>query len=283
MRVVYADTLFLLNLTVDYLLLLLTARLTGRYVRRRYLLLGAAVGAVFALLLYFPPLPTLLSLALRVLCGGLTLLCAFGGQPYRHWPRLGGTFLLLTCLLAGVVFALGQTGRVSQQNGSIYYDISSGVMLIGFTVIFCLSGLVLGKGRASAGRAWRAITLEQNGAVVDFRALCDSGNLLRDPINGKSVIVAEPAALAPLFHLTEPELRALLRTDDRETMLALLRERATTPVWLLPVQTVGAGGLLPVFCPRRLLIEGKEQAGYLIGMTAERLALGGDCSALMGV
>ena len=49
MRVVYLDTLFFLNLLVDYLLLLLTARLAGVYRNRKWLAFGAAVGAVFAM------------------------------------------------------------------------------------------------------------------------------------------------------------------------------------------------------------------------------------------
>ena len=51
MRVVYVDTLFFLNLAVDYLLLLLTARLSGVYRSRRRLALGAAVGALRAVAL----------------------------------------------------------------------------------------------------------------------------------------------------------------------------------------------------------------------------------------
>ena len=65
MRVVYVDTLFFLNLLVDYLLLLLTARLAGVYRNRKWLAFGAAVGAVFAVLLYFPPIPVLPGLLLR--------------------------------------------------------------------------------------------------------------------------------------------------------------------------------------------------------------------------
>ena len=48
MTVVYVDTLFLLNLTIDYLLLRLSARICGQYVPTLRLALGALMGAVYA-------------------------------------------------------------------------------------------------------------------------------------------------------------------------------------------------------------------------------------------
>ena len=56
MRVVYVDELFAVNLLLDYLLLVLTARLSGVFAPRLRLLLAAALGALLAVLLYFPQL-----------------------------------------------------------------------------------------------------------------------------------------------------------------------------------------------------------------------------------
>ena len=44
MQVIYVDVLFGLNLVVNYLLLFLTSRFSGVYVRRLRLLGGAALG-----------------------------------------------------------------------------------------------------------------------------------------------------------------------------------------------------------------------------------------------
>ena len=58
MTVVYIDSLFLLNLIVDYLLLLATAKLAGEGICRPRLALGAAVGALYALSLIHISEPT---------------------------------------------------------------------------------------------------------------------------------------------------------------------------------------------------------------------------------
>ena len=54
MTVVYIDLLFLLNLVANYLLLLAGGRLAGTILRRGWMALGAAVGALYACVLFLP-------------------------------------------------------------------------------------------------------------------------------------------------------------------------------------------------------------------------------------
>ena len=234
MQVVYVDTLFFLNLSVDYLLLLLTARIAGVYVQRRYLLLGAAVGAILAVLLFFPTLSEASGLLLR-----------------------GGT--------------------------SLYAEITGAVMLISFTVMFLLSGLVLGKGRAVPGRHWREIQAQTGKGNTTFRVLTDSGNLLRDPVSGRPVIVAESATLAPLLGLEPSVLAKLFREQSPDQALERLRQDCGMAFWLLPVRTVTQNGLMVVFRPEKLQVDGRVREDYLLGITDGKIDVGGDCCGLMGV
>lgn len=284
MQVVYVDTLFFLNLSVDYLLLLLTARIAGVYARRRNLLAGAVVGALLSVLLFFPPLSTATALMLR---GGTllaTVLPAFAKMPARTWPRLAGIFLLLTTVLAGVLLTLSQRGNgVRLKNGSVYAEISGAVMLFSFIAVFALSSLVFGKGRAAPGRHWREIRVETNVGQVHFRALTDSGNLLRDPVSGRQVIVVESEVLAPLVGISPAELSRLLGAPAREQMLEQLRQISDIAFWLLPVHTVTQNGLMVVFRPEKLYVDGNVREDCLLGMTGGKIAAGGDCHGLMGV
>ena len=54
MAVVYLDKVFLLNLLVDYVLLLTTAHLGGMPLQRKRLLLCAFGGAVYAVAAFLP-------------------------------------------------------------------------------------------------------------------------------------------------------------------------------------------------------------------------------------
>lgn len=283
MRVIYVDTLFLLNLSVDYLLLLLTAKIVGVYVRRRDLLTGALVGAVLSVLLYFPPLSWPVALLLRVGTLLATVIPAFAKVSTHCWPRLTGVFLFLTTVLAGVILAFPQKNGLQLQNGTVYAEISITVMLISFTAVFALSGVVLGKGRALPGRHWRELRAENGAASTTFRVLSDSGNLMRDPVSGQRVIVAESSAVAPLLGLQPTALSQLLQKQPPETVLECLRKECGMAFWLLPVRTVTQSGLMVVFRPEKLYVDEIVREDCLLGITAGKIDAGGDCQGLMGV
>ncbi len=284
MRVIYVDTLFFLNLLVDYLLLLLTARLTGVYRSRGWLAVGAAIGAILAVALYFPPIPFVPGLLLRGGVCVVTVLAAFGKQPLSILARLCGTFLFLTLVLAGAVFAfsVGKAGEMLQ-NGVLYLDISGIVMFISFTALYLLSGLVLGKGKAQVGRVRREILLKTASNEVRFQALCDSGNLLRDPISGRRVMLVESQLAARLFDGPGAALLQNLQHQRPEEVLPQLRRCCKTAFWLLPVHTVNRESMLIVFRPERMWVDGRATSEYLIGLSPTALEIGGDCQALIGV
>lgn len=284
MRVVYVDTLFFLNLAVDYFLLVLTAKVAGVYIKRSRLLASALVGALLAVLLYFPPLPKALALLSRLAVCCVTALAAFIGEPGKSWPRLLGIFVMVTLLLAGIVLGLSELGGGARmQNGVLYFEISGTVMALSFMAVYVLSGLVLGKGRASPGRSYQEVTAEMGERTVRFRALTDSGNLLRDPMSGRKVIVVESRAIAPLFGGMTGELLQSLDALAPETALEQLRRCGNTPFWLLPARTAAQNALMVVFRPEKLYIDGNLREDYILGLAGRQLEIGGDCRALMGV
>ena len=276
---IYVDTLFLLNFTVDYFLLFLTAKSAGLYPRRLRLLAGALMGAVFSVLLYFPPLNGIWSILCRIGSGCAVVLVAFGTMSGARLARLCGSFLLMTLLLAGVVFLLSQmAGGLSVQNGVFYADLSAAVMLPAFLLSYFLAGLVLGRGRAAVSRAFHEVEATLGKNTIRFRALEDSGNLLRDPISGCRVIVTDPAVLSLLLGAEALPLlqeKPLPRLDQ-------LREVCGTPFWFLPAETAAGRGMLPVFRAEELYIDGRRPREYLLGLSLQPVDAGGDCRALMG-
>lgn len=74
---IYIDRVFLLNLAVDYLLLLAAARLAGIPLRRLRLLLCAAGGGLYAAVVFLPGLGWLAHPVGKVVSGAA-----------MHWRRL---------------------------------------------------------------------------------------------------------------------------------------------------------------------------------------------------
>lgn len=281
MRVVYIDRLFLLNLAADYFLLLLTARIGGVYPKRRRLLLGSMVGAMLALLLYFPKLPLLASIPVRCAVCLCVAYAAFGRKKKQELLRLCAIFTLATLLLGGGMLALSlamkREGMV--QNGFLYSEISMPVMLVCFPLAYLLSACALGRGRGDVHRKTRELCLEVDGKSLCLRLLCDSGNLLRDPFSGSRVIVLSGADLIPLF----PEAATLLQQGcPIQTLLLTMQERCNRAFWLLPAQTVEKNTMLLLFRPDKLYLDKKQTEGYVVGITTKSMEIG-DCRGLIGV
>ena len=103
MTVVYIDRVAVLNLMVDYLLLMTTATLAGTPLRRLRFGLCAVGGSAYAVAVFL--LPVLAHPLCRIGAGIVMALCAFG-EEVRPW-RLTALFWLLSGGLAGLLLALG--------------------------------------------------------------------------------------------------------------------------------------------------------------------------------
>ncbi|MBQ7491136.1 MAG: sigma-E processing peptidase SpoIIGA [Clostridia bacterium] len=281
MKIVYVDTLFFLNFAVDYCLLFLTARLCGQYRRRRFLLLGAAVGAVFAVILYFPVIPPFFSIPLRLGVCAVVTFAAFGRQSPRRLLHLGGMFAFLSFAMAGLVMLVALLGgEAASRNGVVYFRASALAVGAGFGLLYLASMWLMGRGRAVPGRGTVEVRAQCDGREIRFRALRDSGNLLRDPSAGRPVILVDRETAAGLFSKETAEL--LRKGACVEQMLAQLSETEKGPFWLLPLQTAAARGLAVVFRPEGLWVDGKERKDDLFGIAPEPIHTGGDCRGLIG-
>lgn len=282
MRVVYVDVLFAVNLLLDYLLLVLTARLGGVYKPRKRLFLAACAGALASVVLYFPELPLAVGLAARAgLCAGVTAL-AFGASR-GSFLRLCGLFCACTFALAGGVWGLALLGGSAYvKNGVVCIDLPMRLLLAAAAVIWVVLGISGGtRLRVSKKTAKLVATVGEH--TVSVRALQDTGNLLCDPVTGRRVILMSVSAAAGLL---EPRHRPLLMAMEARNVAAVcegLMMRGAGAFRLVPYQTASGSGLLLAVKPDRLLVDGKEETGYLLGISPEELDAAGECRAVIGV
>ena len=111
MTVVYIDLLFLLNLIANYLLLLAAGRMAGAVLMRWRIGLGAAAGALYAVLVFLPGMGWLAHWVCKLAAGVLMALIAFGGEQYLL--RVVVLFFGASAALAGAVLGLELLGSVS--------------------------------------------------------------------------------------------------------------------------------------------------------------------------
>ena len=266
MRTVYADTLFLFNACADYVLLLCAGKLCGLPLRRVRLGLGALLGGAYALCAALWP-RVFDHVPLRLLAGAGMAVIGFGFG--RQTPRAVAAVLAAAAAFGGAVYAL------SSLSGSGGAGPSPRVLFAAFALSYALTALLFRcAARRGRGRTAEAV-IELAGRAVRLTALEDTGNELSDPVSGDAVLIAEAAALAPLF----PGETALTEPDAASALPRLASEHPGR-FRLLPCATVAAErALLLCFRPDEVRIGGKK-AAVLVGVSPHPLSADGRFSAI---
>lgn len=263
MRVIYADSMFLLNFVLDYLLLLAAGKICSLPLRRGRMAMGAAWGGLSAVLAavwpeFFDPA------AVKLLCGLAAAAIAYWGLG--PFVRTALVFFAVSAAFAGAVYAvIGMGGSA----------LSPRTLLLSFAICYAALSLVF-RGKAHLSRRETApVTVSLHGQTVSFRALHDTGNELTDP-SGHPVLTASWEALSLLF----PGLNAppgdptglFLALSDEETMAGRCR--------LLSCMTAGGPGLLCAFRPDTITINGAQPPHRLVAVTFAPLSPGGEYQAI---
>lgn len=159
MTVIYIDRVFALNLALDYMLLLICARLAGTPLRRLRFLLCAAGGALYAAAVFLPGCAALNGPVFRLLAGLAMSLAAFWCEV-RRW-RLTALFFLVSGALAGLLLAVGLAlGSPGKLLGRVYYARVSWPVLLGTALgMSLLLRLVFGQAARHGGNEIMSITI----------------------------------------------------------------------------------------------------------------------------
>ena len=253
--VVYLDLVIGLNFLVDLLLLVGANRLAGFAPGFLRAVPGALIGTAYAALCLVPGLRFLGNLFWRLVFLSLMAAAAYGLQ--RSALRRGGLFVLLCMALGGIVELLGRVSFGALSAAAL------GVCML------CL----LGFQDKTLGRTIQLVELAMGDRRIAVNALRGTGNTLRDPVTGQSVLVAGAEAARTLLGLSAEELADPVRT---------VAAGSVPGARLVPYRTVGNGGgmLLAVYCPS-MKVNGKQGSG-LVAFTSEGLGRECEYQALLG-
>lgn len=262
MDVIYIDRLFALNLLLDYLLALCTARICGVRLRRWRYLGAAALGAVYAAASVFPALGFLTTAPVKLIFGLLMALTAYGDE--EKWLRCALAFFAVSALFGGAVWA------ISAQSGGMVVSaavipVSTPVLVLAFAVIYAVLSTVFRRSMKNADIAVSSAQLTLGGRSIELRCLHDSGNALFDPMLGDRVLIASSDTLSPLFgEKLSGDCMELIASPE-------LSGRAR----LIPYSAVGtASGMLAAFRPDEISLDGKVQGDIIVAISPT--PVGGD-------
>lgn len=276
MDVIYIDSLFILNLIIDYLLLLSAGKICSLKLKRLRMLAAACAGGLYACAAVIAPQFFAMG-TVKIIAGALLTFIAFGTNRFF---RAFICFLAVAAAFGGAVYAATRMG-VTQGSARLYIPVSMKVLAVSFACCYAAVSLVFKRMGTKGARAVENVMLSFHGKKAEFKALRDTGNELTDPITGQSVLAASHEALAGLFpdeaaKLLEQE--NVLEAFEKLSEIAELRGRLR----IISFSSVGARDALMIcFRPDELSISGKKARDILIGISRTQLSPSGEYDAVM--
>ncbi len=242
--VVYADVLVVLNLIVDYFLVLLTSKLLRSAISVWRALLSGGIGALSSLYIFLPQSFWLVEFAVRIIICALMTLAAFGFKGAKSFFRGMAVLFGVTFGYAGLMMAVWYIIRPSGMvinNSVVYFDISPTVLIVSSVISYLVISVIRRfLSRTTPDAKVCEITVYSDRKECTVKAMIDTGNSIEDIMGGKDVIIADKSVVNTLFGEDENGAQSRYR--------------------LLPCSTVSGGGMLEGYrCDRaQLTLDGRK-------------------------
>lgn len=203
----YIDVLFLVNFTMDFLVLSIVRRGMKYRLKRWRMIMGAMLGAVWAVFAAAVPiLPLWLEMVISYLVvSTLMVVTAFDVKRPKEIGKAVGALYLAAVIVAGIMTALYQHTKAGYYIEQILKGDGQEAMPF-YRLLFLGAGIYFGiryilwripeilKGKSN----FYEVTMHYRGKQKKVRALLDTGNRLYEPVSRRPVHVVTYEAVRDL-------------------------------------------------------------------------------------
>lgn len=252
-QTIYIDLLIVLNIFINYFLLLATARLNALSFKRRRIAFGATVGSFFSLIILLPNINFWLLNGLKLVFSIAIVLCSFPVKGIRLFIKNFVVFFIVNFVFAGImmgVWIFMSPSNLVINNGTVYFQYSLvGLLTLTVLIYFGLTFFfdVYQKVRVEKANYFVEITIGKNKKIL--KALYDTGNSLTDVFTGKAVVVC---SLSEIRDILDKKI-----LDKIDTFFdSNFEEMKPDPkIRYVPFRNVAQEGLLPAITPTKFVIQ----------------------------
>jgi stage II sporulation protein GA (sporulation sigma-E factor processing peptidase) len=292
--IVYIDVFILINLIMNFTILAITARLAQIKTRLWRVLIGAALGAFYSLVVFATDLGNVSGFIGKVIFSLIMIICVFAPVSWRRLARATIYFYLVSFVAGGAILALSylvdfngliaRGMRVLDSPGISWWILPLGivVLLIGSKSIWFLYNTKLRE----SYRLPLTVKFAEN--TIMLEGLIDTGNHLQDPLSRSPVIIAEYESVRQLF---SPELCNIFEKFNSTGGLEQLSGLAVQNDWysklrFIPYSSLGRKkGVMLGFKPDEVIINHNGKLLHVekvvIGVCSRHLSPEGNYHALL--
>ena len=238
---IYADVLFAINFSMDLISLFITSLILRRKASKKRFLLSAAMGGLYGVLAVILPLNTITSGIFSVIVSLIMCYISFFEKSIK---RLTGLYIIYwgasACLggIMSVLYSFLNKLLAEYIENFSYSNVYTGARFFVVAILSILISIILSRFfTTEKSIKFAKISVKIDKKEFELNALCDSGNLLTEPISGKSVIlVSEKSDLAN-------EINKIPDIYKR----------------YIPFSSVGGEGMIKGVLPKLLIVNGVQR------------------------
>lgn len=221
---IYLDIILCENLLMNYIILFATyviIKPKTKYPQIR-MILSSLLGSIYAIIVYLNILSIYTNLLAKITLSVVMVYIAFAPPNVKQLLKQILIFYLVSFIFGGCTFALIyflKPENVEMKNGVFVGMYPIRVGLIAGVIAFIITQIAfkINKSKLNNKNTFIEIELYNKNKMTKARALLDSGNMLKEPISQKPVIVVEKTTLSKII----PEevldyIEKILGGDDQE-------------------------------------------------------------------
>ena len=262
---VYADVLFLINFIINIILLKISSFFMKEKPLTPRLCAAAAIGALYAVFMFFPSVSFLYIFPFKIAMSVVMIKIISPKSRFIKMCKYTCVFYMVSFTFAGVLLALIYFGNFSSgsvpviKNGIFYFDISISKLLAASALCYCVLSMGTAVFKRNKSIGIKSLRISLCGRECEMAALCDTGNMLKDPISNSPVIIAEKSRIACLFPQGIPDIET---ADNPDIKLRLI-----------PYSSLGnSSGMLVGFVPDEICIDGKKTSAAVVAISPDALS-----------
>lgn len=201
---IYLDIILLENICMNYIILLATGLIVKNKINNLKIFLSSLLGSIYAVCTYITKLEIYSTIIMKIILSIAMVYLAFDSKNIKQMLKQLIIFYLTSFAFGGCAFALLYFIRpqdILMRNG-VYigtYPLKIALLggIVGFIIINISFKII--KNRINKKSMFCDVEIYLNDKVSKVHALVDTGNLLKEPITGNSVIVVEKEKLYNLI------------------------------------------------------------------------------------
>lgn len=276
-QAVYIDTYFFTNFLYDFSVLYICGKIIHRQIVLMRLIASAVFGALWACFALLEVFYGAGSVYDRVIVSCAMVVIAFNQKSISGALKNIAAFLAVSFGIAGGIFALGFTFRVQRglflENGYFYFDFPYLTLILFFIISAIVYNLAFKIIRFYKSIKYVQTLVYQDDKYCKVKCLVDSGNLVKEPIFGKYVVIC---LFDKIKEILSEDIRAIITDNKDKNPSEILCELNNSPQFLRfsvsPCNTVENNkGILLTYRPDMIYIDGTLRRDAILGINFSKM------------